>query len=68
MRKMKSGSAAGPTGTLSEMLLARGEAAVTWVTDLCNAIIMKQFNPTDWKRSWIVNVYKGKGIMSLNRL
>ena len=32
-----------------------------WVTDLCNAIIKEGSIPADWKRSWIVNVYKGKG-------
>lgn len=34
---------------------------VTWVTDLCNVIIKEGSIPADWKRSWIVNVYKGKG-------
>jgi hypothetical protein len=61
MNKMKSGKAAGPTGVVAEMLLAGGEAMVTWVTDLCNVIIKEGSIPADWKRSWIVNVYKGKG-------
>jgi len=61
MHKMKSGKAAGPTGIVAEMLLAGGEAAITWMTDLCNVIIKEGSIPADWKRSWIVNVYKGKG-------
>ena len=30
-----------------------------WVTDICNEVV-KSGVPVDWKRSWMVNVYKGK--------
>ena len=32
-----------------------------WVTDLCNAIVRDGKIPDDWKKSLMVNVYKGKG-------
>ena len=31
------------------------------MTDLCNAILNEGKVPTDWCKSWIVSVYKGKG-------
>jgi hypothetical protein len=59
--KAKSGKAAGPSGVGAEMLKASGDVGVKWVTDLCNAIIQEGKIPDDWKKSWMVNVYKGKG-------
>ena len=32
-----------------------------WVTDICNEVVSSGVVPADWKRSWMVNVYKGKG-------
>jgi hypothetical protein len=61
MAKMKAGKAAGPSGVVSEMLKASGEIGVVWVTDVCNAIVGEGKIPDDWRRSWIVNVHKGKG-------
>ena len=57
IHKMKSGKAAGTTGTVSEMLVAGGEQRA-WATDLCIAIIKEGSIPADWKCSRIVNVYK----------
>ena len=59
--KTKSGKAAGPSGLVAEMLKASGDVGVQWVTDLCNAIVQEGKVPNDWKKSWMVNVYKGKG-------
>src|SRR5437899_3136921 len=59
--KAKSGKAAGPSGVAADMLKAAGEAAVKWVTDICNEVMRIGVVPGDWKRSWLVNVYKGKG-------
>jgi len=59
--KMKAGKAVGQSGIGAEMLKAAGEAGVAWVTDLCNVIVKEGRIPADWKKSWIVSVYKGKG-------
>jgi len=59
--KMKSGKATGQSGIGAEMLKAAGETGVSWVTDLCNVIVKEGRIPADWKKSWIVSVYKGKG-------
>ena len=58
---MKTGKAVGQSGIGAEMLKAAGEAGVSWVTDLCNVIVKEGKIPADWKKSWIVSVYKGKG-------
>src|SRR2546425_1028106 len=59
--KAKSGKAAGPSGVAGDMLKAAGEAGVKWVTDICNEVARSGVVPVDWRRSWMVNVYKGKG-------
>src|SRR6059036_1751653 len=56
--KAKSGKAAGPSGVAADMLKAAG---VKWVTDICNEVVRSGVVPADWRRSWMVNVYKGKG-------
>ena len=43
------------------MLKAAGDEGTRWMTELCNAVIKEGKIPTDWSRSWLVNVYKGKG-------
>jgi hypothetical protein len=53
--------AAGPTGLVSDMLTASGETGVSWLTDLFNAIVKEGVIPADWKKRWIIIVYKGKG-------
>lgn len=57
----KSGKAAGPSGVVAEMLKASGDVGVQRVTDLCNSTMQEGKVPNDWKKSWMVNVYKGKG-------
>jgi hypothetical protein len=59
--KMKVGKAAGPSGIGAEMLKAAGEPGVLWVTDVCNAVVKEGKIPADWRKSWMVSVYKGKG-------
>jgi hypothetical protein len=61
LKKMKKGKAAGSTGVVSEMMKAAGDSGVEWMTDLCNMIIREGKIPSDWKRSVLVPVYKGKG-------
>ena len=59
--KMKQGKSGGPTEVVSEMFKAAGETRTMWMTDVCNAVVRDGKIPEDWSRSWMVNVYKGKG-------
>ena len=43
------------------MLKAAGETGTLWMTEVCNAVVKDGKVPEDWSRSWMVNVYKGKG-------
>jgi hypothetical protein len=61
VRQMKIGKAPGPSGVVAEMLKSSGEDGVRWMTDLFNQIISYGNIPNDWKKSWMVTVYKGKG-------
>src|SRR3989441_1602792 len=56
-----SGKAAGLLGVAADMLKAVGKAEVKWVTDICIEVVRSGVVPADWRRSWMVNVYKGKG-------
>src|SRR3989441_7793347 len=42
-------------------LLTRSSEMVKWVADICIEVVSSGAVPVDWKRSWMVNVYKGKG-------
>ena len=57
--KTRSCKAAGPSGVVAEMLKATGEVGIQWVTDLCK-IVQESKIPSDWRKSWMVKVYKGK--------
>ena len=59
--RTKSNKAAGPSGVVAEMLKASGDVGIQWVTDLCNKIVQEGKIPSDWRKSWMVKVYKGKG-------
>ena len=61
VKKMKAGKAAGPTGVVSEMLIAGGESCMKVVADLINSIIRDRKVPKDWEESYIINLYEGKG-------
>jgi hypothetical protein len=61
INKAKDGKAPGPTGVMVEMLKAAGVEGIQWMTDLCNAVVAEGKIPEDWKKSWMVDVYKGKG-------
>src|SRR5206468_7315013 len=58
---MKACKAAGPSGVVSEMIKAAGEAGERWMTDLFNQVIAEGKIPDDWRKSLMVTVYKGKG-------
>ena len=59
--KMKLSKAAGPSGVVGDMLKAAGNDGMRWMNELCNAVVRNGKIPKDWSRSWLVNVYKGKG-------
>jgi hypothetical protein len=61
VKKMKSNKAAGPSGVVADMLKAAGDAGSIWATDVCNSVVKEGKIPQDWCKSWMVNVYKGKG-------
>ena len=59
---MKIGKVSEPSGVFAEMMIAEKEFRIEWLTDLCNDIMGSEGKtPTDWKRSSLVPVYKGKG-------
>ena len=57
----KNGQATGPSKVATDMLKCSGEAGVRWVTDLCNTIVREGVIPRDWRKSWMLSIYKGKG-------
>ena len=58
---MKSGKAAGPSGTIIEMINAAGDDIIYCLTSLFNQIIYDVGVPNDWHLSYIINLFKGKG-------
>ena len=60
---MKRGKAAGPSGIVAEMIKAAGDTDATMIGDLVTAIIPDGKVPTDWEESFIVCLYKGKGVL-----
>ena len=61
IHKMKRNKAAGPSGVVADMLKAAGAVGIVWMTEVCNAVVKDGKTPVDWNKSWMVNVYKGKG-------
>ena len=59
--KMKSGKAPGPSGIVAEMLKAAGDAGAQLIAHLANSMIRNGDAPGDWEKSFIINIYKGKG-------
>jgi len=58
---MKSGKAAGPSGVVSEMLSASGDQGLELISKLVESVCKDGEIPSDWKESFIINLYKGKG-------
>ena len=59
--KMKDNKATGPSGVAANMIKATGEAGVQWVMDICNVAVNEGRIPEDWCKSYMINVYTGKG-------
>ena len=58
---MKQGKSGGSTEVVLEMLKVADETGTIWMTDVCNSVVENGIIPEDWRRSWMVNVYKEKG-------
>ena len=61
IKKTKNNKAAGPSGVVADMLKAAGGMGIGWVAEMWNAVVKEGRIPEDWRRSWMGNVYKGKG-------
>ena len=59
--KMKSGKAAGPSGSIIEIIKAAGDGVIVCLTLLFNQIIYIGRVPDDVHLSYITNLFKGKG-------
>ena len=66
INKMSLGKAAGPSGIVAEMLKAAGSSGASMIRDLIEDIIFENRITSEWQKSHIVSVYKGKGD-ALNR-
>ena len=66
INKMSLGKAAGPSGIVAEMLKAAGSSGASMIRDLIEDIIFENCIPSEWQKSHIVSVYKGKSD-ALNR-
>lgn len=61
LKNMKKGRAPGPTGVTSELLRGAGKEGVKELTRIFNEIFENGEIPEDWKGSYTVPIYKGKG-------
>ena len=61
LSKMECGKSADPSGIIDEMLKAADEEGVELVRQLVDAVFSSSEIPADWKESFILNLYKGKG-------
>ena len=61
LSKMKCGKAAGPSGIIAEMLKASGEQGIELVRQLGQEVFSSGEIPSDWEKSTILNLFKGKG-------
>ena len=66
INKMSLGKAPGLSGIVAEMLKAAGSSGASMIRDLIADIIFENRIPSEWQKSPIVSVYKGKGDV-LNR-
>ena len=64
--KMKSCKAAGLSGIIVDMLKVAGDTGITFLRELITSVVTHGKIPEDWEKSFILNLYKGKGD-ALNR-
>ena len=61
LRRMNVGKAAGPDGIPVEVWKIVGKQATAWLQRLFNRMLMGARMPKEWRESWVVPLYKGKG-------
>ena len=61
LRCMKNKKAAGPSGSVAEMLKAAPDICCKIIVGLTNTIILEGKIPEDWSESIMVTLFKGKG-------
>ena len=60
--QMKAGKAPGPAGIVVETIRAAGDTGASMICDLAVAIVRDGNVPSDWEQSFIVCLYKCKGV------
>ena len=60
--QMKAGKAPGPSGIVVEMIRAVGDMGASMIRDLAAAVLLDGKVPSVWEQSFIVCLYKGKGM------
>jgi len=53
--------ASGPSRVVAKILKSSDESGITGMLNICNAVVKEVIMPDDWKKSLMVNVFKGKG-------
>ena len=61
LKTMSDKKAGGISEVVTEMLKASGEIGLRLLSNLFNQIIKENKIPSDWEKSIIINLYKGKG-------
>jgi hypothetical protein len=61
LRKMKSGKAVGPDDIPVDIWRLVGKRAVEWLHELFRKIYAGESMPEEWRSSWVIPLYKGKG-------
>ena len=59
--KAKSAKAVGPDGIPNEVWKVVGERAIVWLVRLFNKLMDGDRMPDEWRQSWMVPLFKGKG-------
>jgi len=58
---MKKKKAVGPDGVPVEVCKILGDVSVGWLKDLFNKVMVERKMPEDWRKSFVVPIFKGKG-------
>ena len=61
IKGIKNGKAAGPSGLAGELIKASEEIGVNVMTNICRELFNGEIIPDDWKNSFTIPIYKGKG-------
>ena len=61
IKGMKMGIATGPTGVSAEQLKNLDYEGIEWFRDMLKTIVHEGEIPEEWKKSYIVPIYKEKG-------